>query len=237
MNRGDHSWPKRPPLLTAEQEAAREAFMLAWHQELPGKYAIVERFNHGYVASLGVPAGTRTLEIGAGIGGHLPFEDLELQEYHAMEYRAEFCERLRQRLPPERVYQGDIERRQPLAGASFDRIVAIHVLEHLRDLPRAVDEIARLLRPGGFFDVVLPTEGSLAYGLARKISAEPMFRRRFGMDYTPIIRNEHVNTFDEVYCLLEKTFTVERSRYFPAFVPNPNLNVCAAFRLRLRPSG
>ncbi len=209
--------------------------MLAWHQELPSKYAFIERFNHGYVASLGVPPGTRTLEVGAGIGGHLPFEDLERQEYHAMEYRADFCARLRERLPGERVHQGDIHERQPLPDASFDRIVAVHVLEHLRDLPRAVAEIARLLRPDGFFDVVLPTEGSLAYGLARKISAEPMFRRRFGLDYTPIVRNEHVNTFAEVYALLRETFAVDRSRFFPTYVPDPNLNVCAAFRLRLKP--
>ena len=95
-----------------------------------------------------------------------------------------------------------------------------------------MNEIARLLRPGGIFDVVLPTEGGLAYGLARKISAERMFRRRFGMDYTPIIRNEHVNTYGEVESLLPQFFRREQSRYFPLVVPSAEINLIVGERLR-----
>ena len=206
--------------------------MLAWHEVLPRRYGFVEAFNQGYVTEHGVPAGTRTLEIGAGIGAHLAFEDLTSQDYFVIERRAEFCRRLEQLLPAGHVICGDIEERQPLPDGSFDRIIAIHVLEHLRDLPRALDEISRLLRPGGAFDVVLPTEGSLAYEVARKISAERLFRRRFRTDYTPIVRSEHVNTFDEVRTLMTSVFAVETSRYFPGLLPGPEFNVCAGFRLR-----
>jgi SAM-dependent methyltransferase len=234
VRQGDHRWPKRPAALTKEQERDREAFMLAWHEELPRHYGFVEAFNQGYVVKLGVPPGTRTLEIGAGIGGHLPFEDLTAQDYYVIEYREEFCRRLEPLLPAGHVICGSIEERQPLPDGSFDRIIAIHVLEHLRDLPRAIDEISRLLRPGGMFDVVLPTEGGLAYEVARKISAERLFRQRFHSDYTPIIRSEHVNTFDEVKTLLERSFSIETSRYFPGVLPGAELNVCAGFRFRRR---
>jgi SAM-dependent methyltransferase len=231
MRRGEYEWPKRPPPLSAAQEQAREAFVMAWHEELPFQYTRLEQFNHGYVAALGTPPGTRTLEIGAGIGGHLPFEDLTAQEYHALEYRVEFCERLATQLPPDRVHHGNIEERQPFPDGSFDRIIAIHVLEHLRDLPAALTEITRLLRPGGIFDVVLPTEGGFAYGLARKVSAERMFERRFGMDYTPIIRSEHVNTYAEVTTLLRPLFRRVHSRYFPLRVPSAEINLIVGERL------
>jgi SAM-dependent methyltransferase len=231
MRQGDYVWPKRPIVLTEGQERAREAFMLAWHETLPKNYSFVEDFNQGYVAKLGVEPGWRTLEIGAGIGAHIAFENLAIQDYYALEYRPEFCKRLADVLPSERIVCGSIEERQPFEDGAFDRAIAIHVLEHLRDLPRAIAEIVRLLRPGGVFDVVLPTEGGFAYEIARKISAERLFRSRFGQDYTPIIRNEHVNTFAEVRSLLEGPFTVASSRYFPGVLPGAEFNVCAGYRL------
>jgi SAM-dependent methyltransferase len=232
VRQGDHRWPKRPIALTESQEQDREAFMLAWHETLPRRYSYIESFNQGYVAKLGIVPGMRTLEIGAGIGGHLPYENLADQDYYALEYRAEFCKRLETMLPADHVVCGNIEERQPFPDGWFDRIIAIHVLEHLRDLPRALEEVVRLLRPDGCFDLVLPTEGGLAYEVARKISAERMFRRNFGSDYTPIIRNEHVNTYGEIRSLLDGAFRIETGRFFPGLLPGAELNVCAGFRLR-----
>ena len=39
----------------------------------------------------------------------------------------------------------------PYADASFDAVVCVDVLEHVEDLQRVVDEVARVLRPGGVF--------------------------------------------------------------------------------------
>lgn len=228
-------WPKRPPALNAEQQAARESFMRAWHEMLPGKYGIIERFNHGALSAL--PPGRtrwRTLEVGAGLGGHLPFEDLDAQEYYCLELRQEFCDVLRERPGIAGVQCGDIEQTTPFASAWFDRVVAIHVLEHLRNLPPALQEIARVLAPDGIFDVVLPCEGGLAYSLARRVSAKPFFEKRFGMSYDPIIANEHVNSLDEVLQTLEPLFYAERVKRFPLYVPVDTINLVIALRLRKR---
>ena len=223
--------PKIPPKLSPEQEAAREAFVAVWHEVLPTQYALIEKFNHGALADLPAsPARFRTLEVGAGIGGHLPFEDLSRQDYYCLEYREEFCQRLRL-LPSVKVIQGDIQLRTPFESGSFDRVVAIHVLEHLRDLPPAIDEIERVLASGGIFDVVLPCEGSPAYWLARKLSAERLFHRRFKMPYRPIIANEHVNTIFEILPLLTPRFRASRVRYFPLPIPSVYPNLCIAMRL------
>ena len=228
-------WPKRPPVLTLEQERAREAFMAVWHKQLPTRYGAIERFNHGFVSKLPVKDSSTTLEIGAGIGAHSKFEDLTRQEYYCLEYRQAFCDELLKLFPPDRVRHGDIERQQPWPDGFFDRIVAIHVLEHLRNLPSAVTEIRRLLKSDGSFDVVLPCEGGFAYSIARKISAERLFRKRFGMDYTPIIRNEHVSTFQEIVEELKRAFHIRARSFFPLRVPISTLNLCVAFRLVPRP--
>jgi SAM-dependent methyltransferase len=44
----------------------------------------------------------------------------------------------------------------PFAGASFDRVIAAEVLEHLPDDASAVVELARVLRPGGALAVTVP---------------------------------------------------------------------------------
>ena len=44
----------------------------------------------------------------------------------------------------------------PFQDASFDRIYAVHVIEHLADVIGAVEEFHRLLKPGGRLHVVTP---------------------------------------------------------------------------------
>lgn len=49
-----------------------------------------------------------------------------------------------------------------LPAASFDAVLVWDVIEHLPDPRRALDEVARVLRPGGVLSVVTPDIGSLA---------------------------------------------------------------------------
>jgi SAM-dependent methyltransferase len=44
----------------------------------------------------------------------------------------------------------------PFANQSFDRITAIHVIEHLSDVMRAMEEFHRLLRTGGTLRIETP---------------------------------------------------------------------------------
>ncbi len=225
-------WPKQPPPLTDAQRRAREEFMRLWHEELPRKYSVIERFNHGYPAALPVEQGWRTLEIGAGLGEHAQHERLDLQDYYFLEYRAEFCEEIAARFGNSKVVCGDIHERQPWPDGYFDRVVAVHVLEHLVNLPVALDEVGRLLKPDGFLDIVIPCEGAPVYTLARRISSQRMFERRFGMPFEPIIRNEHVSTYPEIEKELRDRFTTEQRTFFPLRLPLYQINLVVGMRLQ-----
>lgn len=61
----------------------------------------------------------------------------------------------------------------PFADGSVDRGYALNVLEHLDNLPAAVDEIARVLRPGGRCHVEVP------YFAGISAFADPTHRRFF----------------------------------------------------------
>ena len=50
----------------------------------------------------------------------------------------------------------NIDRLNPIEGASFDAVVASHVIEHLANPLRALQEFHRVLRPGGRLVLIVP---------------------------------------------------------------------------------
>jgi SAM-dependent methyltransferase len=227
--RGTGTWPKQLPEFTDEQRRVRDEFMARWLEILPSRYGMIERFNHTYGVE-GAATG-KTLEIGAGLGEHLRYEDLTNQDYYVVELREELTRAIRERYPTVTALVADCQDRLPFDDAFFDRVLAVHVLEHLPDLPRALDEIQRVLSPGGRFHAVIPCEGGLAYSVARRISAQRIFEKEFGMSYEWLIRSEHVNVPWEIQMELEKRFRLVGSRYFPFRVPSTAVNLVIGLSL------
>lgn len=225
-------WPKIPIQLSPVQKDAQEKWMTLWHDQLLSKYNAVEKFNHGFPASLNKSVNQlKTLEVGAGLGEHYQWENLANQDYSMLEYREEWCKKLKVKYPESQIIHGDIQKELSFSAGHFDRVIAIHVLEHLPDLPRALTEIYRLLKPGGHFDIVIPCEGGLAYEFARKISSERLFKKHFGMEYGPIIRAEHVNRYPEIIHELSLyPWIQEKISYFPLHVPLWTANICVGLR-------
>ena len=56
--------------------------------------------------------------------------------------------------------QGDVQA-LPFDGGSFDRVVARHMLYHVPDIPLALSEFRRVLRPGGSLLVTTNSNGSM----------------------------------------------------------------------------
>jgi SAM-dependent methyltransferase len=220
-------WPKIIPSLDDEQLLISDDFVRHWHDVLPNRYGVIERFNHNYPLKV-LPALSRfkTLEIGAGIGAHLEFEDLSRQDYYCIELRKNMAEAITKRFPSVTAIVGDCQENLPYDDNSFDRVVAVHVLEHLPNLPGCIQEARRILKPGGLFSVVLPCDPGLAYGLARKVSAERIFRKRYKQSYKWFINREHINSPDEILSLLETGFSEDDRTYFPLRIPATNVNLC-----------
>jgi SAM-dependent methyltransferase len=229
-------WPKEIPALTPEQQSIADDFMHHWHEVLPSKFSVADRFGHEYVARTAPPEFVRTLEIGVGIGEHLAYErlsPLQARNYYGLDIRENMAEVLRKAYPNVNALVGDCQRRLPFPDAYFDRIIAIHVLEHLPNLPAAIREVRRLCNPrNGLLQVVIPCEGSLAYGIARRISAQRVFEKRYRQSYDWFIRREHLSVPGEIMEELAPYFSVSRRTYFPIPVPLEACNLFIAFTLR-----
>jgi SAM-dependent methyltransferase len=231
--RGTGTWPKQLPEYTEDEQRVRDAFMARWLEYLPTRGGFVERFNHGYPLRAGSLKG-RTLEIGAGLGAHLGYEELSGQEYYAVELLPELADSIEERFPSVTTIIGDCQTRLPFADGFFDRVLAIHVLEHLPNLPAALDEVARLLAQDARFVAVIPCEGGGLYSLARRFTSKRLFEREFGRDYDWFIRAEHINLPWEIRSELEKRFHVVESRYFPFRIPSVSANLIIGLTMRPR---
>jgi ubiquinone/menaquinone biosynthesis C-methylase UbiE len=234
------NWPKQLPELTEEQKRISDDFMKYWHEVLPKSYGIVEGFNHLYSVRNAPKGFRRTLEIGAGLGEHLVYEKLSDEQaanYTALEVRQNMVDEIRKRFPAINVALGDCQTRLDFADGHFDRILAIHVLEHLPNLPAAIAEMYRLCdRAIGSFSVVIPCEGGFMYTMARKISAQRIFEKRYKQSYRWLIEREHLNKPIEILAELRPYFDVIHRSFFPIPIPAIACNLCIGLTLRPKTS-
>ena len=234
-------WPKVLPPLTEEQRRISDEFMKYWHYRLPNAwFSVVEGFNHTFPVDYSGSDFLSTLEIGAGLGEHIKYEKLseeQAKNYHALDLRENMAAEIRKNFPEVNVRVGDCQQRLDFPDGSMDRVIAVHVLEHLPNLPAAIREVYRLInKEKGRFLVVIPTEGSFAYSVARKISAEREYKKQFGGDYSWFYKREHINVPSEILDELNPYFIVEGKSTYPfPFLPMLFCNLILGYQLRPRP--
>lgn len=231
-------WPKVIPPMTDEQVRINDDFMKYWHEVLPRKYGVVEAFNHEYAVKNAPKKFKTTLEIGAGLGEHLNYEILTPEQkshYYALELRENMAEGIRQAHPDVQTICADCQERMPFDDGYFDRVLAIHVLEHLPNLPAAIDEIYRLCsKTAGMFSAVIPCEGGIAYTLARRISAQRIFEQRYKQSYEWFYKREHINFPTEIQDEILRKFEITSATYFPLRVPSISMNLCIGITAKPR---
>ena len=193
------------------------------------RFGWVNRFDHSFPVRSASPD-LRTLEIGAGTGTHVQFEPDG--EYVALEASDQLAAQivLRDRLS---VVVADCEQRLPWEDNFFDRVLAIHVLEHLYNLPAALQEVSRVLRPGGTFCVVIPCEGGGLYTLGRRFTTKRIFEKRYKVPYEWMIQQEHCNTAREILDELDRHFRVRSRRFFPLRAHAIDLNLVIGLELTM----
>lgn len=233
-----NKWPKILSSLSQEQQLISNKFMQLWHEELANKksYRFIENFNQHYAIKHKPDKFLRTLEIGAGLGEHLKYEKLDddqKQNYHALELRENMANEIKKKYSYISTHVGDCQSELDFHDNYFDRILAIHILEHLPNLPAALKEMHRLCnKQYGYFSVVIPCEGGLMYSIARKLSAQRYFEKTYQQPYDWFIEREHINKPHEIIVELRKYFQIQHQSFFPFFLPSIHLNLCIGLTLR-----
>jgi SAM-dependent methyltransferase len=222
--RGTYKWPKARPVLSTKELELLHLWNEYWLPIMKERFSPLTAFNHNFPLR-SVSPHARTLEIGIGAGTHARIE--QSANYFGVDRDIRLN---RQRF---KVAAADVDAGLPFKNSIFDRVLAIHVLEHLANLPHALEEIARVMKPAAVLSVVIPCEGGLLYALGRNFSSRRIFERKFGRHFDWIMNYDHVNDAQEVLSELGKRFHQEQIAYFPAQVPSVHLNLFIGIQLRL----
>jgi SAM-dependent methyltransferase len=107
---------------------------------------------HSWVSER-LPLAGDTLEVGAGTGELWRHVDTSSTRLTLTDFSPAMCSRLRE-VPNAKVEQCDAAA-LPFPDASFDSVIAAHMLYHVDDPDAALKEFARVLRPGGRLTISL----------------------------------------------------------------------------------
>jgi SAM-dependent methyltransferase len=150
-------------------------------------------------------------DLGAGDGGTLwPLDRAGLvgDTIYAVDISAEhvaLCERLS---PKVRGIVSDVARVEELPDSSLDAVVSSQVIEHLPDDRVLAPEIARLLRPGGWFYVSSVIRGPHAFWFYK---GKPPAPQRWQLDPTHMREYESEEQFGSALAHPELELDVVRS--------------------------
>lgn len=159
------------------------------------------------------------LEIGAGDIRHLKYLKGKPRGYILSDISNEMMKFAQAKLNEKNICHESIllERNQllPLDDSSVDVIVSFYSLEHLYPLRSYLEEMHRVLKPGGRLIGAIPAEGGIAWGVGRKITSAHWFNKNTTINHNKIMCWEHPNFADQIIQELSLVFDQNHIHFWP----------------------
>ena len=174
----------------------------------------------------------RVLEIGAGTGEHLPYVRHTFDEYILTDLNAEILAVAKNKLSVSNY--GALKFEQQSADSlsysdnTFDRVVAVHVLEHISEPHIALKEWSRVLKNNGVLTILIPADPGLAWKLGRHLGPRRKAVAK-GVPYDYLMAREHVNSCNNLIAILHYYFPESTDSWWPLPIASVDLNLFYVF--------
>jgi phosphatidylethanolamine/phosphatidyl-N-methylethanolamine N-methyltransferase len=178
----------------------------------------------------------QVLEIGAGTGEHFSFVRHKFEKYTLTDHDERVLEIAKSKLSPLSnegvMFEAQKGSKLSYSDDSFDRLIATHVLEHIKDPHLALKDWSRVVRHGGTLSILIPTDPGMAWRLGRRFGPrKKALAKGFAYDY--IMAREHVNSCNNLIAILRHYFPDSKERWWPLSIPSIDLNLFFVFHTTL----
>jgi len=164
-------------------------------------------------------SGQIVLEIGGGDIRHLDYWIGMPQEYILTDIHSDMLIMAENRLNERGIKSKSvlISPQQPLPfdDSSVDVVVSFYSLEHLYPLRPYLEDIRRVLKPGGVLIGAIPAEGGLAWGMGRFVTSRRWLKKNTTINPDKIICWEHPNFAEEILFELDTMFCRNKLSFWP----------------------
>jgi len=117
----------------------------------------------------------------------------------------------------------------PIGDHQADVVISFYSLEHLNPLDLYLEEIKRVLRPGGVLVGAIPAEGGIAWGLGRFFTSRQYVKKHTSINLDKIICWEHPNFSEDILNKLDINFIPVSKKYSPFIFPLIDINLIISF--------
>lgn len=177
---------------------------------------------------------SRVLEVGAGTGFHLSKVRHKFDEYVITDLNPPMLNQVRSNLGngTKISVQREDASKLTFPDASFDRLIATHVLEHLPRPHSVLREWNRVVKPGGVISIVLPCDPGLAWRFGRHLGPRRKFQA-IGIDYDYWMAREHINSITNLVAFIHYYFQSINEGWYPLRVKSLDLNLFYIAHIRI----
>jgi ubiquinone/menaquinone biosynthesis C-methylase UbiE len=210
-------------------QALRQSFYQDTQRHGPGKtindsgYEIMQEIDL---------SGKHVMEIGPGSLPHIRYWKGRPQQYTLVDVQQNVLDRSSSILKAEKIgvvsYLTD-SYQLPIPSNHVDILISFYSLEHLYPLELYLEELKRVLRPGGKLVGAIPTEGGLAWGIGRFLTSRRYIKKLASVNPDKIISWMHPNFADNVMMQLDNKFEIRYRKFWPFRVPSIDLNLIISF--------
>lgn len=204
-------------LATCYDEKSLDGWFLTRSHEVLEKR--VPRLNHF----------SRVLEVGSGPGNHAGFVKHGYDSYTSVDISVTNLAYARSKSHEIRgskshFFLASDARLLPFSDAVFDRTIACHVLEHLRDPEAAILECKRVTRPGGVLSILLPCDPGLSWRIGRHLFVRSKYKN-MKPSYDYWMAKEHINSIFNLASIIDHNFPNSNPKYYPIGTSSADLNL------------